>query len=57
MAMTIKKINVLKKKMETVPLSSIQNDIVKRKHTAKIILKYDYASCNNIYYCQMLLPI
>lgn len=56
MAMTINKINVQEKR-ETVQLSSIQSDIVKRKHTAQMILKYDYASCNNIYYCQVLLSI
>lgn len=55
--MTINKINVSEGKVETVQLSSIQNDIVQRKHTAKIILKYDYAPRNNIYYCQMLPPI
>lgn len=54
--MTINKINAQEKR-ETVQLSSIQNDIVKRKHTAQKLLKYDYASCNNIYYCQILLFI
>lgn len=56
MVMTINKINVQEKR-ETLQLNSIQNDNVKRKHTAQMILKYDYASCNNIYYCQVLLPI